>query len=589
MRKLTCIILCLSLIMVAFTGCANKATEDNFAAKVLNNGTVYTLEGSDWENNAAEAIAISGDGTILFVGSNTDAEAYIGDKTEVVDLKGKVVMPGFVDAHGHIPGSAITELFEIYLYESLTKDQTLKDIADFVKENPDLDEYWGNGFNMGMSGDPKGPQKEWLDEICPDKPMILTSNDGHNQWLNSKAFEVNNITKDTPNPAGGLIQKDPTTGELWGVLTDASSLITMEQTYTPEQEAEALAYFQESMHGWGYTAMMAIAPLFVEPDIVKQLDDKGELTMRMNVAGLVEPDGDFEEQLKESIALRDNLDSDLIDVTTVKYFADGVIEGMTGFLLEPYDKAANLAPDYKSEFYWDPEKLKEYFSRTMKEGFQIHVHSIGDAATRLTLDAMEYAQKENSSVEARNVITHLQVIDEADKPRFGELKIIAALQPFWHLKEPDWWSEVDLIALGEERALKEYPVKSLKDNGALLTASGDHPVSPINNPFYAMEAAVTRNLFSGEFYGVDEISSIDDTTWLLNPSERISVKDIVEAYTINGAYQLYREDKIGSLVAGKYADLVVLDKDIFKIDPLNIDSIGVIATLFNGETVYGEL
>ncbi len=169
----------------------------------------------------------------------------------------------------------------------------------------------------------------------------------------------------------------------------------------------------------------------------------------------------------------------------------------------------------------------------------------------------------------------------------GELNVIGSTQPFWHLKEPEWWDYVDLIALGQERAWTEYPVKSLIDNGVRVTFSGDHPVSPINNPFWAIEVAVTRNLNNPEFYGVDEITSIDDPTWLLNPKERISVLDAVKAYTINGAYQLYRDDKVGSIEKGKLADLIVVDQDIFKIDPLKIDQTKVLTTIFNGKPVFG--
>ena len=147
---------------------------------------------------------------------------------------------------------------------------------------------------------------------------------------------------------------------------------------------------------------------------------------------------------------------------------------------------------------------------------------------------------------------------------------------------------MDSVNLGKDRAYNEYPVKSLLDNGALLTASGDHPVSPVNNPFWAIEADVTRNLENAEFYGVDDITDIDDPTWLLNPAERVSVSDMVKAYTINGAYQLYRENSIGSLENGKFADMIVVDQDIFKVNPLNIDKTQVLTTVFNGRVVYGD-
>ncbi len=554
------------------------------ADTILENGTIYTI---DDNNTVAEAIAVK-DGKIIFVGSTEDAQAYKGTATQVVDLNGKIVMPGFIDAHVHAPGAKLTELFDIYLYESITKEQTLADIKAFIEVHPDQTEYWGSGYTVGMAGDSKGPKAEWLNEICSDKPIILTSNDGHNMWLNSKALEMNRITKDTPNPTGGLIQKDPDTGELWGSITDADSLITMSQTYTKKQQEEALKAFQESMNGWGYTSIMSIAPTSVDLKCYQDLENSGDLTLRVNLSQQIQLSQPFEPQFQSLINLRKNLNSNLINVTTAKYFADGVVEGMTGYLLEPYDAAAGLAPDYRSEFYWDPDELGKYFARTMEEGFQIHVHSIGDAATKLVLDSMEFAQNANPTVDNRNVITHLQLVNDADKARFGKLEIIAALQPYWHFKEPEWWEYVDKIALGEDRAYQEYPVKSLLDNGALLTSSGDHPVSPVNNPFWAIESAVTRNLNNADYYGVEDIIDINDPTWLLNPEERISVQDIVKAYTRNGAYQLYRENTIGTLENGKYADMIVVDQDIFKINPLDIDKTKVLTTIFNGDVVYGN-
>lgn len=554
------------------------------ADTILENGTIYTI---DDKNTVAEAIALK-DGKILYVGTKAGAENYKGSATNVVDLKGKIVMPGFIDGHVHAPGTALTELYDIYLYDSLTKDATLKAIKEFIEAHPDLDVYWGSGYSLGISDDPKGPKAEWLDEICADKPIILTSLDGHNKWLNTKALQMNGITKDTPNPTGGLIHKDPVTGEPWGNLTDASSLITMTQNYTPAQEDEALKTFVDTMNGWGYTSIMSIAPHDVDPARYTDLEKKGELSMRVNLGGLIDNDKPFEPQLQALIDMKKQLDSDLVDVTTAKYFADGVVEGTTAYLLKPYDKAAGLAPDYVSEFYWDPDKLDQCFDKTMKAGFQIHIHSIGDAATRKVLDSLEYAQKQNPTVKARNCITHLQVVDDADKPRFGQLGVIAVLQPYWFLKEPEWYEYVDSAVLGEDRASKEYPVKSLLDSGAILTASGDHPVTSINNPFWAIEAGVTRNLENAEYYGVDDITNMDDPKWLLNPAERVSVLDMVKAYTINGAYQLYREKTVGSLENGKFADMIIVDQDIFKVNPVDIDKTKVLTTIFNGKVVSGE-
>lgn len=586
MKKLLAILLCLVLCLSVMTGCSSK--DETSAKTVLKNGVIYTVEGEKWNETPAQAVAIAEDGTIIAVGSDSDMEQYTSDNTNVVDLEGKAVLPGFIDTHVHAPGTAMSELYSIYLYEDMTKENSLATIKKYIDEHPDQEEYWGEGYNMGMAADGKGPKKEWLDEICSDKPIILTSNDYHSVWMNSKAFEMNSITKDTPNPLGGMIQKDPNTGELWGVLTDASALLTMEQVFTKEQEIEGFKLFQENMSAWGYTGMSS-AGTFIDNEIFKEFEDAGNLNMRPNLSNRFSPDSDFEKDLAKLIEMKKTLDSELIDVTTAKLFGDGVVEGMTAYLLEPYAPEAGLGAEYRSDFLWDPKVLKKNMSAIMKEGFQIHVHSVGDGSTRAVLDAMEFAQKENPDVDARNIITHLQVIDEVDLPRFGELGIIAAAQPFWHLKEPDWFEPVDQTVLGKERASKEYPLKSLKDNGAVLTFSGDFPVSPINNPFWAIEAAVTRNLNAPEYYGYDDIEDMDDPTYLLNADERITLAEAIEAYTKNGAYQNFREDSVGTLAAGKYADMIVLGADPFAVDPLRLDSIKVKATIFNGDTVYGEL
>jgi predicted amidohydrolase YtcJ len=606
--KLTALFISIALDLTLMVGCGTTEPEAvpeppapapppadepeaDTAATVLTNGVIYTVDGANWDSSAAEAVAIDADGVIMFVGSAAEAEAYIGGGTEVIDLKGNIVFPGFIDGHCHTPGSAMTELYEIYLYEALVLDDTLAVIEEFISENPDFEEYWGYGYSVSIGGDPIGPKAEWLDEICADKPIILGSNDGHNLWLNSLALEMNGITPDSPVPAGGSAPVDAATGKMWGSLTDASSMVTMERSeYTEEEQLEAMAYFQESMHGWGYTSMMAIAPHDVDQEIFKTFEDNGDLSLRINIAGLMEPDGDIGEAISDTLAWKDSLkDSDLLKVSTMKYFADGVVEGMTGYLSEPYDEAAGLDPDYRAEFYWDPEALKGYFADTLEAGLQIHVHSIGDAATEETINAMEYAQGQYPDLDARNVITHLQLVHDADKARMAENDIIGSTQPFWHLKEPDWYEYVDLIALGEDRAYNEYPVKSLIDAGVLVTFSGDHPVSPVNNPFYAIEVAVTRNLYDPEFYGVDPITDIDDPEYLLNPAERITMKQAIEAYTINAAYQLFSEDSVGSIAAGKFADLIVLDRDIFDVDPVKIYEVEVLATIFNGDVVYGEL
>lgn len=593
-KRLFAIMLCLMLVSSIFTGCSKPAATDaeEAAASVFQNGVVYTIDGEDWDQNAAQAMAVSADGTILFVGSNEEAEAWIGSETEVVDLEGKTVLPGLIDSHVHPPGKALTELFQIDLYTAFTKDNTMEAIAAFIEKNPGLDAYWGSGFNMGMT-DENGtpPNKAWLDEVCPDAPMILNSNDGHNAWVNSAALEMLGIDASTKTPVGGNIHKDAN-GEPTGLLTDCGDLITVSQEFNDAQMDAALDYFFKTMNSWGYTSFSSAGTGLIQgapigANTFKEMEDAGELTMRVNLSSIMEVD-DPDKAIKELNDMEPVLaDSELIKASTAKYFIDGVVEGCTAYLTEPYTAAAGKGDNYYSEPMWeDFDAYAESMKKVLEEGYQIHVHSIGDAATHMTLDALEYAQNANGDADYRNVITHVQLVAEEDFARFGELKLIAAMQPFWSLKEPDWYDTVDALVLGEERAWKEYPFGSLKEGGAILTSSGDFPVTPVNNPFWAIEAGVTRNLNNPDYYGVDPITDMDDPTWLLNPDERLTLKDMVEAYTINGAYQMFRDEEIGSLTAGKLADFIIIDKDIMNTDPLDLDGIQVQATYLGGNQVF---
>ena len=473
------------------------------------------------------------------------------------------------------------------MYDDFNKEDTLKTIKGFIEEHPGEDIYWGSGFNMGMV-DEKGnpPSKDWLDEICDDTPIILTSNDGHSRWLNSAALELCGIDKNTTHKTGN-IHKDAD-GEPTGLLTDAKSLITVSQEFTPEQEAEALQAFIQRMHEWGYTAFWS-AGHSIEFDRIVEAEKNGEFTMHASLSARMNPD-DWKASIKDADALKEKAEGcENIKVETAKFFADGVIEGVTGYLKEPYAEGAGKGADYVSEPLWDADEMTQAMTKLMKKGYDVHVHSIGDAATEMTVDSIEAAQKENGDKDYRNTITHLQVVDPAEIERMAELNIIAAVQPFWHLKEPDWYDTVDELVLGEERAWNEYPLKSFFDAGITVTSSGDYPVSPVDNPFWAIEAGVTRNLNNGEYYGVDDITDMDDPTWLLNPKERATIKQMIEAYTINGAYQMRSEETIGSLAEGKSGDFIVIDQDVININPIDIDSVKVLATVFEGQIVSGEL
>jgi len=556
------------------------------AAAVYTNGVVYTVAKEGWQDAPLEAIAVAEDGTILAVGTNDEIGQYVGDGTEEIDLDGQTVLPGMIDSHLHLPGTALTELYEIYLYDAFTKENTLAAIAEFIEENPDLEAYFGTGFDMSIGESGNGPRAEWLDEICQDKPIVLISSDAHTYWMNTIAFEMQDISPETA-PENVTVPVDSATGKVWGTVTDAlEGYITLEPEYTEEQYQEALNYFQETQVSYGITTVQDLAFLSIEPEQFAEFAS-GDLVMRVNLSGGAQANSHIDQVIAETKALAEEYaDNPLVKVNTIKFFEDGVVEAVTAALTEPYAEGAETDPDFKGEVFYDPEFLKEFFAAAYAEGIQVHAHATGDQAVKDILDAIEYAQEQNPDVEDRPVITHNQVVDPADFERYAADGVIASTQPFWHLKEPEWFEYVDEPFLGEERAEKEYPVASFVNAGVTVTFSSDSPVSDFNYPFYAIEVAVTRNLEDPDYYGVDDITDIDDPTYLLNPEERISVWQAVEAYTKNGAYQLFRENEVGSLEAGKQADFIVIDQDIITIDPLRINETSVLRTIIGGAEVY---
>jgi len=556
-------------------------------AALYRNGVIYTVANDDWNESPQAAMAVDNDGRILYVGTEKDARTALEDagfSYGVTDLGGRAVFPGFIDTHVHMPGSALTELFEIYLYECRTLEETLDKIRAFVVAHPDSEAYFGTGFYMSVTDDPLGLRKEWLDEIERDKPIILNSSDGHSYWLNSAALGALGITSATEAPDGGLIGKDPETGEPSGIVTDVPSLITLEPRYSAQEYEQALRLYQARQTGWGYTAAMHIAPHFCSVGALKELNDAGAWRMRVNLSALADADRPVRETLDDAAAMRaDFAQSALVRTTAVKFFEDGVVEGKTAYLKDPYPESAGVPEGYRSEPLWETGRLAEAFAEVSRAGYQIHVHAIGDAAVRETLHALKTARESSGAGEGnRDVLTHLQLVGADEIRLMKELGVIASFQPFWHFKEPSWYDEIDLAILGPERAEAAYPVGSAVKGGVRVTFSGDYPASPVNDPFWAIQIAVTRNLADAAHYGVDAILTQDDGKWLRNANERISLKDAIEAYTINGAHQLFREAEIGSLEKGKMADFIILTDDPFRTDPAALYKIKVKETFIAG-------
>ena len=574
---------------------------------IIVNARIYTV---DCKSSVREALVIDGN-KIVYVGTNEGAQVFIdksleagesiefmdlmsaidfndmnGNSLKVIDLKGKSVLPGFIDSHIHPPGTSLVDLYEVSLYGLSSIEECKEAIRCFMEKNKGIDAVYGRGWSLGIfEGEElsKGPKKEHLDEVSREIPIILRAYDGHTLWLNSKAFEKFGIDGNTPCPAGGKIELNDETKEVWGTLKEAATHLVKEGEYVDYQYKEAFELFQEKMHKFGVTSILSLSGFKwgMQPEVYNKLIDEGKLKMRVSAGFSISPEEDPVEQIDRIKSIRDNFDLDYFKTTTVKLLADGVVEGATASLVEPYELEAGKGSDYCGEFLWNRDKLATAIAKANEEGFSIHVHSVGDNATKTMLDTIE----ELGDKDYRNALTHLQLVIPKDIDRFKKLNIIASVQPYWHMKGPNWWDVVDYKLVGE-RAESEYPLNSFVKAGVKIASSSDHSVTPIPNPFFAMQAGVTRNLYNAGYFGAEPVEDMDETQWLLNKDERVSVDDIVRSFTINGAYLIFRDDEIGSIEVGKYADFIVLDRDIFEINPVEIGDTEVLMTFFDGEVVY---
>lgn len=533
---------------------------------VLQNAFVYTV---DPERREAQAVAIR-DGRISYVGSTEGAEAHIGTNTRVVDLGGRMLMPGFQDSHIH-PLWAGLEASACDLNGLAGVAEYRQAIAAYASANPDAPWILGGGWSMSEFGPGGAPGKDILDEIVPDRPVYLTSADGHTGWANSAALKIAGITKDTPDPEDGRIDRDPETGEAIGSLQEGAMNLVA-QHVPPTSLADrigGLRYSVELLNSYGITSITDAIVNREELETYKALEDRGELSLRV-VASLWWDREQGLDQLSALVALRDEYSDELIDAATVKIMQDGVMENYTAAMLEPY-----LIPDGSRGIPMvEPEFLKEAVTALDAEGFQVHFHAIGDAAVRQSLDAVEEALLENGQLGHRHHISHLQMIDPADIPRFAELDVIANFQPLWATASK-YVTELTVPFIGAERARWMYPIKSVLDTGAVVAFGSDWSVSTAN-PFPQMEVAITRK---GE----------DESMEVLIPEERIDLASALAAFTINAAFLNRHDDTTGSIEVGKLADLVVLDRNLFDIEPSAISDTRVLVTLFGGREVHGAL
>lgn len=547
------------------------------ATFALVNGAVYTV---DPRRPRAQAVAVA-DGKIAAVGTDDKVRELITSGTEVLDLKGRTVLPGFQDAHVHPPSSGL-EMLRCNLSDAFSIPEYERIIATYAAEHPEVEWILGGGWSMDVF--PRGnPPKDVLDRLVPDRPVMLPSRDGHSVWVNSRTLEIAGITRDTPDPTDGVIVREEN-GEPWGTLHEgAMSLVEkLAPVDTVDDWIAGLRVAQEHLHSLGITAWQDASVGLTEIDrtfeAYLRFARDGELTARV-IGALWWDRHRGEEQIDELIEARERGREGRFAATSVKIMQDGVIENFTAGVLEPYLDENGKPTDNRGKSFVDPEELKRYVTSLDAEGFQVHFHAIGERAVRESLDAVEAARNANGMNDHRHHIAHIQVIHPDDIPRFAELGVVANAQPLWATYD-EQMLHLTIPFLGRERSGWQYPLASLVRAGAILAGGSDWSVSSAN-PMWEMGVAVHRRAPEEHMDLVGE-----EATHAFLPDERIDLATAMRAFTMGSAYVNHLDDLTGSIEVGKLADLVVVDRDLFEQDILGLAETRVQLTLVEGERVF---
>ncbi|EGX56171.1 metal-dependent glycoprotease [Streptomyces zinciresistens K42] len=538
-----------------------------YADLLFTGGPVLTPRG-----RTATAVAVTGD-RVTAVGRE-EVHDLAGPRTEVVDLAGRLLLPGFQDAHVH-PVPAGLELTRCDLTGARTADETLAAVRAYAAAHPEQEWITGGGWSM-EAFEGGTPTRDLLDAVVPDRPVYLPNRDHHGAWVNSRALALAGVTRDTPDPADGRIDRDAA-GEPRGTLQEGAMQLVGRLTppATAADRVAALLHAQRHLHALGVTAWQdALVGEFLGMDDPAQAyltaARDGSLTAR--VVGALWWDRERgAEQIPELVERRARLSQGRFRAGSVKLMLDGVAETGTAALLEPYLDGCGCATANRGTSFIDAGRLPRYVTELDALGFQCHFHALGDRAVRDALDAIEAARAANGPSDTRPQLAHLQVVHPDDVPRFARLGAVANIQPLWAAHEPQM-DELTIPFLGAERAAWQYPFGALLRSGARLAAGSDWPVSS-PDPLHGIHVAVNRT------------APENGGSPVFLPAERLRPAEAFAAYTAGSAYANHLDDT-GEVRAGALADLVVLDRDPFAGPPEEIAATRVAQTYVGGVRVH---
>jgi predicted amidohydrolase YtcJ len=536
---------------------------------VITGADVYAMDAA---RRWAGAVAIRGD-RIAAVGTEAAVKDGFPDANEVLHLPGRMVLPAFQDAHVHPPFAGRYRL-HVALHDLPDVDAYRAAVKAYADAHPEAPWIFGGGWLMAHF--PGGtPTKDLLDDVVPDRPVFLMNRDVHGAWVNSKALEIGRITRETPDPKDGRIERDPTTGEPTGTLHEGAAYSFSDEHIPQPSSVEwerAILLAQQHLNSLGIAGWQDAWVTPATEEAYRSLAGRGELTARV-VGALWWDRHRGLEQVDELVARRDRGPVGGFHPTAVKIMCDGVLENHTGAMLRPYCDAAGHETDEVGIAYLEHDELGEAVTALDARGFQVHMHAIGDRAVRNALDACEAARTANGARDARHHIAHLQVIDPADVPRFRELGVIANCQPYWAQHDPQM-DELTIPYLGPERAPLQYPFGSLHAAGATLAMGSDWSVSTAN-PLEEIEVAIRR---------------ADPAARHAEPflrDERLTLPLALAAFT-KGSCWVNGDDEAGTIEEGRRADLVVLDRNVFDAADGTVADARVEHTIASGRIVHGR-
>ncbi len=551
-----------------------KTTLPTSADLILFNGKIYTVnEQQPW----AEAVAIK-DGEIIAVGDLSEVKLLAGKATKHQDLKGNMLLPGFIDSHVHpVMGGAYVRSLSLDTFAGPAR--WLEQISDYAKQNPDNKVIFGYGFLASAFG-PEGPTSAMIDEVVANRPVYLMDEGFHGAWGNTKALELLKIDKNTPDLEPGFsYYKRDKNGNPTGYFLEATATAAIDQLdiVTVDSVALGTSDIIKIMNSYGITSVFdagALEGSEMQIDVLDRIVEQGDMTVRMKASHMASTAAQADTAIKATVHKRAISKREMYHINMLKIMNDGTIEGKTAGMFEDYQGE----PGNKGENVFTQEQMNKMIAQASAENIDVHIHALGERAISETLNAIELVRQNpnNANSTSRYTICHIQVMTDNDILRFAKLDVMAQSTPLWAS-----YDEFGKEFVSDDQFNRYFRFNSLKKAGVKMSFGSDFPASGAGtlgmSPIFNMEIGRTRQTPEQENAPIQP-----------GEHERLDMATLIKGYTLDGAYQLHMEEKIGSIEVGKKADFVILDQNLFAVNEYDIHKVKVIQTILNGNIIYSQ-